>query len=151
MIDDAGTCHARRGHGRRAGGAAPSARPFDIPTPVRGTVSSTSVLPAVDSSRFVVVNVSSCCAVRAIGRQVSLFLPPRPRRAGDRLYELKRLLSITNRNPLRPVDGRDTFGNIWYHDGPFFSSRRWQVVFLTRRAPTRASPPLHLPMLDALG
>jgi len=32
-----------------------------------------------------------------------------------------------------------------------FSSRRWQVVFLTRRAPTRASPPLHLPMLDALG
>ena len=49
-----------------AQGAAPSARPFDIPTPVRGTVSSTSVLPAVDSSRFVVVNVS-CCAVRAIG------------------------------------------------------------------------------------
>jgi hypothetical protein len=33
----------------------------------------------------------------------------------------------------------------------FFPVAAGQVVFLTRRAPTRASPPLHLPMLDALG
>ena len=65
-----------------AQGAAPSARPFDIPTPVRGTVSSTSVLPAVDSSRFVVVNVSSCCAVRAIGLKSHCFVPHDRGRSG---------------------------------------------------------------------
>jgi len=45
---------------RPSASRSPIGTSFDSPTPVRGTVSSTSVLPAVDSSRFVVRQPVSC-------------------------------------------------------------------------------------------